>query len=106
MKKIDQYEFSIEIDEYIFNRFVKDKVRKPYNNYEDYKDTYPNCVCNFILRDKKHLMNYIKRQLDPNRKLVKLSLCWSCSKHMVNKYPCIKESIFKDNGKYFFGSWA
>jgi len=51
-------------------------------------------------------MNYIKRQLDPNRKLVKLSLCWSCSKHMVNKYPCIKESIFKDNGKYFFGSWA
>tara|TARA_R110002126_G_scaffold280178_1_gene427424 strand:+ start:53 stop:331 length:279 start_codon:yes stop_codon:yes gene_type:complete len=53
MSKINQYEFSIEIDEYIFNRFVKDKVRKPYNNYEDYKDTYPNCVCNFILRDKK-----------------------------------------------------
>jgi hypothetical protein len=26
MTKINQYEFSIEIDEYIFNRFVKDKV--------------------------------------------------------------------------------
>ena len=38
MTKINQYEFSIEIDEYIFNRFVKDKVREPYNNYEDYKD--------------------------------------------------------------------
>ena len=51
-------------------------------------------------------MSYIKRQFDPHRKLVKLSLCWSCSKHMVNKYPTIKESIFKDNGKYLFGSWA
>ena len=50
MTKINQYEFSIEIDEYIFNRFVKDNVRKPYNNYEDYKDTFPNCKCNFILR--------------------------------------------------------
>jgi|TARA_E500000318_G_C3490015_1_gene183944 hypothetical protein len=53
MTKINQYEFSIEIDEYIFNRFVKDKVREPYNNYEDYKDTFPNCKCNFILRDQK-----------------------------------------------------
>ena len=33
MRKIKQYEFSIEIDEYIFNRFVKNKVRKPYNNF-------------------------------------------------------------------------
>ena len=63
-------------------------------------------IWKIALKDKKHLVNYIKRQLDPNRKLVKLSLCWSCSKHMVNKYPCIKESIFKDNGKYLFGSWA
>ena len=40
MTKINQYEFSIEIDEYIFNRFVKDKVREPYNNYEDYKAVF------------------------------------------------------------------
>ena len=40
MTKINQYEFSIEIDEYIFNRFVKDKVREPYNNYEDYKHMF------------------------------------------------------------------
>ena len=28
-------------------------MREPYNNYEDYKDTFPNCKCNFILRDQK-----------------------------------------------------
>jgi len=53
MRKIKQYEFSIEIDEYIFNRFVKNKVRKPYNNFNTYKKAYPNCKCNFILRDRK-----------------------------------------------------
>ena len=53
MKKLKQYEFSIDIDEYIFNRFVKNKVRKPYDNFKTYKNKYPNCKCNFILRDKK-----------------------------------------------------
>jgi hypothetical protein len=53
MPKLKQYEFSIEIDEYIFNRFVKDKIRKPFNNYKTYKKEFPNCVCNFILRDQK-----------------------------------------------------
>ena len=74
------------------------------NNQQDIFDI--KHIWKIALKDKKHLMNYIKRQLDPNRKLVKLSLCWSCSKYMINKYPCIKESIFKDNGKYFFGSLA
>lgn len=53
MPKLKQYEFSMEIDEYIFNRFVKDKIRKPFNNYKTYKKEFPNCVCNFILRDQK-----------------------------------------------------
>ena len=53
MPKLKQYEFSIKIDEYIFNRFVKNKVRKPFNNYKKYKKQFPNCVCNFILRDQK-----------------------------------------------------
>ena len=48
-----QYEFSIEIDKYIFERFVKDKLRKPFQNYKKYKRKFPNCKCNFILRDKK-----------------------------------------------------
>ena len=51
--KLKQYEFSIEIDKYIFNRFVKNNVRKPYNNFKSHKKAFPNSVCNFILRDKK-----------------------------------------------------
>jgi len=57
MSKLKQYEFSIEIDEYIFNRFVKNKLRKPYQNYKKYKKEFPNCKCNFILRDKKEDKN-------------------------------------------------
>ncbi len=50
------------------------------------------------------LLDLIKGRLDysHHENLVKLSLCWECPK----EYSCIKESIFKDNGKYFFGSWA
>ncbi len=59
-----------------------------------------------VLKSKKSLIEYIKLQLDPHRELVKLSLCWNCSEDIVNQYPTIKKSIFKDNGKYFFGSWA
>jgi len=50
---LKQYEFSIEIDKYIFNRFVKNKLRKSYQNYKKYKRDHPNCKCNFILRDEK-----------------------------------------------------
>ena len=53
----NQYEFSIEIDEYIFDRFVKDKVRKPYDNFKTYKKEFPNTKCNFILRDKSETVN-------------------------------------------------
>ena len=47
-----QYEFSIKIDEYIFNRFVKNKTREPYNNFKAHKRAFPKVVCNFILRGK------------------------------------------------------
>ena len=57
MSKLKQYEFSIEIDEYIFNRFVKNELRKPYQNYKKYKKEFPICKCNFILRDKKEDKN-------------------------------------------------
>ena len=59
-----------------------------------------------VLKSKKSLIEYIKLQLDQQRELVKLSLSWNCSEDIVNQYPTIKKSIFKDNGKYFFGSWA
>jgi len=54
-----------------------------------------------ILKSKKTLLDYIKLQLDPNRKLVKLSLCWVCSKEIVDKYKVIQRSI-KQNAKYYF----
>jgi len=50
--KNKQYEFSIEIDDYIFNRFVKNKVDKSFN-FKTYKNKFPNVKCNFILRGDK-----------------------------------------------------
>ena len=47
-----QYEFSIEIDDYMFNRFVKNKINKSID-FKTYKKKYPNSKCNFILRDNK-----------------------------------------------------
>ena len=49
MSKLNQYEFSIEIDEYIFERFVQNKVRDEYKDYKVYKKNYPNTKCNFII---------------------------------------------------------
>ena len=57
MPKLNQYEFSIEIDEYIFERFVKNKVSNFLKDYKTYKENYPNTKCNFILRDKSETTN-------------------------------------------------
>jgi len=75
--------------------------------YEEQQEIFDiKCLTKKVLKSKKSLIDYIKLQLDPHRELVKLSLCWNCSEDIVNQYPTIKKSIFKDNGKYFFGSWA
>ena len=57
MSKLNQYEFSIEIDENIFERFVQNKVRDEYKDFKTYKKEYPNTKCNFILRDKSETTN-------------------------------------------------
>ena len=57
MPELNQYEFSIEIDEYIFERFVQNKVRDEYKDYKVYKKNYPNTKCNFIMRDKSEDTN-------------------------------------------------
>ena len=57
MQKLNQYEFSIEIDEYIFERFVKNKVSNFLKDYKTYKENYPNTKCNFIMRDKSEDTN-------------------------------------------------
>jgi hypothetical protein len=48
-----QHEIYVPIDAYIFNRFVKDKVRDEFKTFKRYKKAFPNCTCNFILRNKK-----------------------------------------------------
>ena len=57
MSELNQYEFSIEIDEYIFERFVKNKVSNFLKDYKTYKENYPNTKCNFIMRDKSEDTN-------------------------------------------------
>ena len=47
MSKLKQYEFSIEIDEYIFNRFVKNKLRKPIKIIKNTKRNF--LIVNVIL---------------------------------------------------------
>jgi len=51
--KNKQYEFSIEIDDYIFNRFVKNKIDKSLQDFQIYKNKFPSVKCNFILRGDK-----------------------------------------------------
>ena len=48
-KTMKQYEFSIKIDEYIFNRFVKNKTT--IQDFKTYRKKYPKVKCNFILRN-------------------------------------------------------
>ena len=49
----NQYEIGVEIDKYIFNRFVKNKVREEFKNFEKYKSKYPSTKCYFILRNEE-----------------------------------------------------
>ena len=44
----NQYEIGVEIDKYIFNRFVKSKVREEFKNFENYKSSFPLTKCYFI----------------------------------------------------------
>jgi hypothetical protein len=48
-----QYEFSIKIDEYIFNRFVKNK--STIQDFKTHKKKYPKAKCNFILKDNNEI---------------------------------------------------
>ncbi len=64
-----------------------------------------------ILKDEDTLLDYIEFNLGEqgadlrNDNLIKLSLCWECSKDTVEKYKTIKDSIEKKGGKYYFGEY-
>ena len=77
--KNKQYEFSIEIDDYIFNRFVKNKIDKSLQDFQIYKNKFPNVKCNFILRGNKEEVY-----------LWDISERVSLKEKINNEKPCIK----------------
>jgi len=50
--KNNQYEIAVDIDKYIFDRYVKNKVREEYKDFTFYKVMNPKTKCYFILRNK------------------------------------------------------
>ena len=69
--------------------------------YENHEQDHFNCgVWESAIKSEKKLIDYIKKQLR-HKDLVKLSLCWECSKEVVDKYKTIQDSIEK-NAKYYF----
>ena len=50
--KNNQYEIAVDIDEYIFDRYVKDKCREEYKDFTFYKVMNPKTKCYFILRNE------------------------------------------------------
>ena len=70
--------------------------------YENHEQDHFNCgVWESAIKSEKKLINYIKRHLLRDKNLVKLSLCWECSKEVFDKYKTIQDSI-KKNSKYYF----
>jgi hypothetical protein len=49
--KNNQYEIAVDIDEYMFDRYVKNKVREEYQDFTFYKVMNPKTKCYFILRN-------------------------------------------------------
>ncbi len=69
--------------------------------FENHEQDWFSCaIPNNALENKSNLLKYIKDQLH-HKDLVKLSLCWECSKEIVEKFKVIQESI-KQNAKYYF----
>ena len=50
--KNNQYEIAVDIDKYIFDRYVKNKVREEYKDFTFYKVMNPKTKCYFILRNE------------------------------------------------------
>ena len=81
--------------------FVNDLRLEVIATYKTNEQEFFTCgVWESAIKSEKKLINYIKEQLN-HKDLIKLSLCWICSKNVVDKYKTIQKSISK-NGKYFF----
>ena len=73
--------------------------------YNYFDQDWFNCgVSEKSLKNEKTLINYIKKQLKNKKNLVKISLCFICSKEIVEKYPTVKKIINERKGKFYFNN--
>ena len=87
---------------------LKLEVIATYNNFhEDLDGSQELFLLQFltedVLKSEKSLINYIKKQLNHKKDLVKLSLCWVSKdiKNLKKKYKTIQQSV-DNNAKYYF----
>ena len=89
------------------NKFVK-KIKLDViatNEYQEQEFFTLKFLTEEVLSSEKNLLDYVLKQLKDKTDLMKLSLCWTCSEEIVNKYNTIQDSIEK-NAKYYFEKGA
>tara|TARA_R100001163_G_C5066676_1_gene205265 strand:- start:2097 stop:2375 length:279 start_codon:yes stop_codon:yes gene_type:complete len=87
----------------MFDTNLRIDVIATYNHIEQ---DFFNCgIWERALKNEKTLISYIKKQLRHKKDLVKISLCFICSKEIVEKYPTVKKIINERNGKFYFNNW-
>ena len=89
------------------NKFVK-KIKLDViatNEYQEQEFFTLIFLTEEVLSSEKNLLDYVLKQLKDKTDLMKLSLCWTCSEEIVNKYKTIQDSIEK-NAKYYFEKGA
>ena len=82
---------------------IKLEVIATFNKFP--QDIFITHLENKNLQSEETIIEHIKEQLDyPKDDLVKLSLCWNCDEKDISKYQSISDSIYNNNGKYYFNS--
>ena len=82
-------------------KLIQLEVIATFNNFP--QDFFTTRLKDQHLHSEETIIEYIQEQLDyPKDDLVKLSLCWICEEQDIIKYKSISDSIYKNNGKYFF----
>ena len=91
----------------MFLKTIKLDVIATYNPCSDFDQEHFTLrfLTEETLSSEEKLLDYIFKQLESKKDLVKLSLCWACSDETVKKYKTVEDSI-KKNAKYFFGDWS
>ena len=90
----------------MFLKTIKLDVIATYNPCSDFDQEHFTLrfLTEETLSSEEKLLDYIFKQLESKKDLVKLSLCWICNEETVKKYKTIKNSI-KKNAKYYFNGY-